>query len=720
MKIAQNVLRRFVDVPADPRQLRMLLDDLGLEVKRFDPGASGPQGATYTLELLANRGDHHGYHGLAREIAGRTGAKVTLPRVTALEVGPCPVPLRVESKRCLVYALTLLERVDPSEDELPDERLAPLFAAGIHSVSPPVDATNLANLELGQPTHAFDADTIVGGVVVRESVAGETCLPLFAESRVTLPEGTLVIADHEKILAVAGVIGCEESKTTDATQRLLLESACFDPVAVRQAARALNVHTDSSARFERGSDPSAVLVGAGRVVALLEQDAGWRRAGPTGLDLGWVDPNRIIPLDLPAAATFLEYPLTEAQARARLERYGFTVSGPYPDWDPDDGWVVPPELEGLGRDKLRTTVLVRVPPHRLWDVEYPADLWEELAKSIGYNETPEHLPPIDMGAVPSPAEIALAKVDEVLRAAGFYEVFTDGFYGRDLLTRAGIGDEHPLAAHVQTLNALDRGYSLLKNNTLLQAVEAVAENLRMRTEQVRAYEWTRVFLPDPEASNGVCRERRLLWAITCGQDRDPSWADPGRPADPLFLKGLVEEIGTKLGLALAIVPGPSAHPLGSLLHPGRQASVVHDGRVVGILGEVHPRVVRGFKIKRARPAYLQLDQRALEQPGEPVPYVEPSELHPIVRNLAFTLPPRVAAGDIAAHLGASGPSWLSTVSMTDLFAHEQDGVPVRTVTYRLDFSSEGVPRTNEEVNQACDYLIRAVTARFGDQGVKLR
>jgi len=231
VKIAHDVLRRFVEVPSDPKVLRALFDDLGLEVKRVEPDGSG-LGTVFTLELLANRGDHYCYHGIAREIAGRTGARVALPMVDRLEVGPSPVPLRIDTPRCLLYTATLFEH-DGKAQPLAGERLLPLLAAGLHSVSAPVDATNLANLELGQPTHAFDADTIVGGIVVRDSVAGEKAWPLFAPGPVEIPAGTLVIADDQKILAIAGVIGCEESKTTDATRRLLLESACFDPVAVR-------------------------------------------------------------------------------------------------------------------------------------------------------------------------------------------------------------------------------------------------------------------------------------------------------------------------------------------------------------------------------------------------------------------------------------------------------------------------------------------------------
>ena len=189
MKICAEVLDRFIALQHSGHDLRMLLDDVGLEVKRHD-------GSRFTLELLANRGDHHCYAGLAREISGRTGAPTCGPAKTVLETGSCPIPLHLESPLCGVYTATLLERVG---DDVPltAEDLAPLEAAEIHSLTAPVDATNLSNLELGQPTHAFDADTIVGGITIRASTEGEQAWPLFAEDKVTLPTGTLVIADDE-------------------------------------------------------------------------------------------------------------------------------------------------------------------------------------------------------------------------------------------------------------------------------------------------------------------------------------------------------------------------------------------------------------------------------------------------------------------------------------------------------------------------------------------
>ncbi|MBN2800524.1 MAG: phenylalanine--tRNA ligase subunit beta [Deltaproteobacteria bacterium] len=718
MKISPSVLSQYIDIPEDHRELRELLDDVGIEVKRIEESEAG---IAFNLELLANRGDHACYEGVAREISGRTGASVRLPSVPHIPLcapADFPVEVLVESALCLHYSATLMERVSDGVP-FPKEVLAPLLATGVHAISAPVDATNLSNLEFGQPTHAFDADTLVGAVRVRLSSAGEQAWPLFQEGKITLPEGTLVIADDEKILAIAGVIGCEESKTTASTTRLLVESATFDPISVRKTSRALNLHTDSSARFERGANPALATVGAARVVGLLEQYAGWRRVSDTLLVGEWADPGRLIPLEIPVAASFLEYPLTAEEVATRLTRYGFRVSPPGPRWDADDGWIASPEVLDRSRDRNRTTVLVRVPPGRLWDVEFPDDLYEELAKSIGYNNTPSDLPQVDMGKLPSREEQVRDRVEDVLLGMGFYEVFTNGFYGRETRERLGFDERHPLWEHVEVQNAIDRGYSLLKNNALGQAVEALAANTRWRQEEVRMYEWTRTFHLDEGAPNGVCRERKLLWALASGPAHSPSWRDKGGSADPWLMRGLVEEIAAELRLPLAVVPGRRPHPLSSALHPNRQAAVVLGDKVVGLLGEVHPTVVAANRIKRARPVYLELDLPPLLTEGRALPFADPPELHPINRSLAFTLPQGVYAGDVAALLKGAGPSWLTEVAITDLFEHQEDGQPRRAVTFALTYANDEV-RTSDEVNSASDYLVKVVEQRFGEAGVRQR
>lgn len=690
MKIASDVLSRFTAVPHDAAALRELLDDTGLEVKRM---AADGSHIRFTLELLANRGDHHSYLGIARELSGRTGGVLHVPLITELTLGETPWPIVLQSDLCARYSATLLERKSTGSLGAGDLRV--LEAAEIHELGAVIDSTNLANLEFGQPTHAFDADKLDGAITIRLSKEGEQAWPLFQEEKVTLPTGTLVIADDSKILAIAGVIGCEESKATDTTQRVVLESAAFDPIAVRKASRALGIFTDSSARFERGSDPSQVLVGAGRVVHLLE-GAGWERVGTTGLVGTWEDPGREILFHVDHAAGFLGLDLTHEDVVSRLERYGFEIN-PQPD-----GHLV-----------------ARVPPHRFWDVEYDADLYEELAKSIGYNEGDHPLPAVDQGALPTPFETMQVEVEEVLLGAGFYEVFTDGFYGAGLLEGLGVSQDHPLAPHVRTTNALDRGYSYLKNNAFGQAVASISQNLRVMNPEIKAYEWTRTFHPDPSAENGACRERSILWGIVNGHERPPHWSGASRPADAIFLKGLVEEIGRTLALPLEFGHS-STDPLSTLLHPNRQSEIRLAGKRVGILGEVHPQARKNFKLKQNRPCYFEIEIDALLSPGQPTPYVEPTDRHPVVRALALTLPHRQEAGEIASFMSANGPAWLTKVDVIDRFDHEEDGQPVRTLTFGLTYSNDPVTRTAEELTEATDGILAAVTTTFAERGVHQR
>lgn len=353
MRISLNHLRRYCPaLPASPVEVRQLMDDVGLEVKRMEDDGDDP---AVVLEFLANRGDHRCYAGIAREIAARLKGPLLLPPVLTLTAGESPVRLRIETDLCLLYTATLIE-VEPEAgsgtDTLPTEVLHPLLAAEMQSVNPWVDATNIANLELGQPTHVFDADAIAGGITVRLSRQGERAWLLFQPAPITLDEGIMVIADDEKILGIAGVIGCEDSKATAGSRRLLLEAAAFDPVAVRKGARRLRLSTDASARFERGGDPSLPLVGAGRVAHLLETWAGAHHRG-VGVAGDWRDPERTIALRPDRVSAYFHRPFSATEIAERLAGYGYTISG-----GPEELSVrVPPAACGtstIGRTSTRT------------------------------------------------------------------------------------------------------------------------------------------------------------------------------------------------------------------------------------------------------------------------------------------------------------------------------------------------------------------------------
>ena len=688
MRILLEHLRNHVEMPESARDARELLDDVGIEVKTAE---ATDYGTVFNVELLANRGDHYAYSGIAREVSGRTGARLQYLPVARLEISPATeTQVRIETPLCLVYTLTELtagEMVKP----LPPDVMAPLEAAGIHSVLPAVDASNLTNFDLGQPTHAFDADTIDGAVTVRTSRKGEKAWMLFTPEAVELAEGTLVIADDSKILGIAGVIGCEESAVRATTKRILLESACFDPVAVRLASRQLNQPTDAAARFMRGGDPTLPLVGAGRVAWLLEKYSGYT-VGPAITAGDWQNPMRRIEVEVARMRHFIGADLSSSDMIERLTRYGFSSEVPAKD---------------------AKSFITIVPPHRLWDVQFEADLAEELLKSIGFNSTVVTLPHVSMGALPSHAENVIARTSECLVAEGFHEIFSDSFYGRGMRDRLGVTEGDLLWPHVETQNSIEKNYSLLRNNTVGQALEALATNVNLRNASVKMYEWARLFIPDASAENGVCREQALLWLLANGRDRGPFWGDKGRPADAIYLKGLLEQL--RLELRIDLTAGPLAgHRIERLLHPGRNAGIFVGGRLCGAFGELHPILLQNFDIKRQRPVYLEIETEALFTPPRPRVYSEPPSRQPIVRNVAYAIPSGISAGAVREALSAAAPPYLREIRMTDVFEIPNDANRARAVTFEIDYLPDEAI-TGEAINAATEAMMKRVTDTFGER-----
>jgi phenylalanyl-tRNA synthetase beta chain len=590
----------------------------------------------------------------------------------------------------LLYSATPFRVTGGLKKSLGAEAEELLNAAGLLTGNAAIDVTNLVNLELGQPSHAFDAKKLQGGITVRLSTPGEKAWLLFTPEPRELPAGTLVIADDVKVLAIAGVIGCEDSKITDETTDIILESAAFDPVTVRLGGRALQTFTDASARFERGSDPTLVTVAAGRIAHLLERAGVAEVTGPLGLVGDWKNPERAVTVRASELSAFLGRSFAESEVVERLTAYGFEHRG------------------GLS---------FLVPAHRLWDVESEEDLFEEVARSVGFNDLPESLPPVALGARPSRAEVLLGVAESVLVGAGFYEVYTDGFYSRAVPEKLGQREGSPLWAHVETVNSLDNSFSLLKNNCLAQAVQAVADNLNLKAQDVRLYEWTRTFHPDGQAANGVCTERDVLYGICAGKERTESW-DGGRSADVFFLKGMLEELKKSLDLPLELGDPDPSYPLSALLHPHRSLSLRVAGKSVGVVGEVLPQVLQAFGVKFAKACYFELARDALlaDPAGSPAFHLPPV-MPDIDRMVNFAVPLGVSVRELAPLLQEAAPAWLSRISVADVFAGNE--AAKRAVAFKLLFSGAEA-RTHEQLNDACAAMAKRVVDELGSRGVEQR
>jgi phenylalanyl-tRNA synthetase beta chain len=565
--------------------------------------------ASFELKLTPNRPDCLGLVGLAHDVAALFGSHVKVPAQAAAPVtGDARRGIRLEAgKDAPRYLGRIIEGIDATA-RTPLWMAERLRRAGLRPISAVVDVTNYVMLELGQPMHAFDDGALTGDVVVRHAVAGER-LKLLDGSEATLDATFVVIADEAKALAVAGVMGGHESRVTDATANVFLESAHFAPSAIMGKARKLGLHTDASHRFERGVDPALPQRALERATELLLAIVGGR-AGPVLLAER--------PEDLPR-------PAPVALRRERLRRVlGVTV---------DDAEVTR-IFTALGMQVVAAADgwSVTAPSSR-FDIEREEDLIEEVARIFGYDNIPTHTPAgaLALSAEPE-ARIGDLALREQLAARGHHEAVNLSFVPAELLARWGFTEKLvPLA------NPLSADLAVMRPSLLPGLVESLRHNRARQQERVRLFEVARVFAAgDPPV------ETPSLAIAACGSARAEQWGEAARALDFFDLKGDLDAI-----LAWGGEPqrwSVHADQLPPWLHPGRGARVARDGATVGYLGALHPQLAKALD--------LGPDVHVLEVALEPLlarrlPRARAVPRFPSVRrDLALDLPEAVSWSQI--------------------------------------------------------------------------
>ncbi|MEI7037233.1 phenylalanine--tRNA ligase subunit beta [Fulvimonas yonginensis] len=587
--------------------------------------------ASIELKLTPNRPDCLGLLGLAHDVAALFGSRV---RVSAQ--APAPVTsdarrgIRLEAgKDAPRYLGRVIEGIDAAA-RTPLWLAERLRRSGLRPISAVVDVTNYVMLELGQPLHAFDNDRLEGDVVVRHARAGET-LKLLDGSEAALDEGFLLIADDRKGLAVAGVMGGHDSRVTDATRNVFLESAHFAPAAIMGRARKLGLHTDASHRFERGVDPELPRRALERATELLLAIAGGR-AGPVLAAEN--------PADLPR-------PATVALRRARLARVlGLGV----PDAE------VARIFTALGMAVQATAEGWQVTaPTSRFDIEREEDLIEEVARVYGYDRIPTHTPAGALALSPEPeARIGELALREQLAARDFYEAVNLSFVSAELLAHWGYAhDLVPLA------NPLSADLAVMRPSLLPGLVEALRHNRARQQERVRLFEVARVFAAgDPPA------ETPSLAIAACGSAHAEQWAEPARALDFFDLKGELDALLAWGGKADRW--SLHADGLPAWLHPGRGARVACDGETVGYLGALHPQLAKaldlGPDVHVLEVALAPLLERRLPR-ARPVPRF-PS----VRRDIAVEVPEEVRWSQIEQAVRGSLGSVLKEVKLFDRYS----------------------------------------------------
>jgi phenylalanyl-tRNA synthetase beta chain len=626
--------------------------------------------------------------GVARELAAVSGKALKeppLPGVASTASNSTasdrfPVHLRAGAGSAR-FASRVVRGVD-NRRPVPAWLRLRLEHSGLRSISPLVDVTNFVLLELGQPMHAYDLGKLQGGIEVRKAGQGEK-LRLLDGNELTLDADVTVIADGGGAVGMAGIMGGERSAISADTSDLFLEVAWFDPAAIAGRARRYGMQTDASQRYERGVDPALQERALERATTLILAIAGGR-AGPAQLvELPAELPRRAgIELRSARIARLLGAPVAAAEVAQRLGALGMTV-------------------ETLGKEHWRVT-----PPSWRFDINIEADLIEELARLGGYDAIPESAPRGErrLGSV-SEQRVELPQVQALLAARGFHEAITFGFTDPAAQQRL-LGDAPAIALR----NPIASNLSVMRASLWPGLLGAALENQRRQRERVRLFECATCFA---RASDGSIIETQKIAGLVLGARLPEQWGAARAGVDFHDLKCDVS--------ALLALGGPEkahqfdadpAPPPG--LHPGRSARIVHDGRAIGHVGELHPALVRELDFTYA-PILFELETDAVLR-SQPARYQAISSFPQIRRDISFTVPTSETFGRIAERVSVAASTRLHELRVFDLY--QGQGVESGRKSVALGLILQDLSRTltdadaDEVVARVCAELRSSLDARI--------
>lgn len=686
MKLRLGLLQKLIELPsAAPTDVRQLLDDLGLEVKNLET-VSGD--TLFTIETLANRGDHLHALGVAREISARLITSISIPPMASeLPQRKPSIPVRNSSAQCLRYAL--MEMTLPKEMKVRAD-IATFLEAGSekHAI---VDLLNYILLEIGQPMHAFDRDKIDGEIYVETSSAEEKIEGLDGKEY-RVPAGSVLIRDKKKIVAVGGVIGCANSMVTLQTSRVLIESALFDPVTIRKTARAMGLSTDASYSFERGCDRDGIIAGLKRLIYLTGAPAavagdsnGAHVVGATILE-GESPENRQISFSIERIREQMNLPrLNDVEIVTRFKHLGFAMNPT--------------------SDKLEFKV--GVPSWRVWDIKNEDDLVEEYVRVHGYNKVKISLPPLDYEP-PADNEFdrLMKRVEPTLHGQGFLEVITKIFHSTDQLKILEEVSPGVSTKHVAVKNAVERNNSHLKATNILHFAALAEQNHRKGVLSAKVYECGRIFSAAKLGDSWYEHERDVLTIACSGRWYANEWRKPPVLEESLaHFKGMLQALVRSLGHEMQVVPASEPY-----LHPGYQAALQSGRTRYGFFGAIHPLLKERMDL-RENLIYAELDIEKLCGMIQQREVQEPSEFPSIRRDMTLKIDARGQAAAVFAGIKGLHLEDLSDMTILDDFKKAEE--TFRRVTYRLTFQRVDRSLEHAEVDRHMEQILAELKAKHG-------
>lgn len=609
----------------------------------------------FEISLTPNLGHCFSVLGVARELAAAFSKQVKLPSVNVTKAIATDKKVKVTVKdfeRCPRYSARLITgvKIAPSPEWLQKK----LLSAGLRPINNVVDATNYVLFELGQPLHAFDYDKIQGQeIIVRTAQENETFKTLDDKERI-LTSQDLVIADGKKILAIGGVMGGLDSEVNNETTSVLLESAYFAPYTIRRTSRRLNLHTEASKRFERGTDPNIVVFALDRAAELICSIAG----GNIASDAIDVKNDAFAPLvidcRLERVNAMLGIPLSLSEVEAALNRLNM-------------------QTKAVGHDVVK----VIVPTYRS-DVTEEIDLIEEIARMYGYNNITNDLETYRASEQPhSPIFLFEREMRRRLCGEGLQEFLTCDLISPKLQTFVQNGTQEP----VKVLNPVSEEQSVLRTSLLPGLLELVRYNQDHQMHDVSGFEIGKVYFKDSTSY----REQVVAGLVMTGLQRPNSWDQKPHPVDFYDLKGVLENIIEQLGIEKALFKRSKFNAL----HPGRQASLFIGEMEIATIGEVHPSILREMGINQPV-LFAEISLQDLMQKRKKETKMAPLAKYPgSERDWTVTLAETTPVQTVVDALQSVPSRLLETVELKDLFRDEaRVGKGLKNATFHFVYRDQ--------------------------------
>ena len=640
--------------------------------------ALGRNDVVFEYEITSNRVDCFSVVGIAREAAATFRKEFHPPVVT--ETGNDEdvndyIKVRVENTDlCPRYCARVVKNVKIGPSPVWMQRR--LASVGIRPINNLVDITNYVMEEYGQPMHAYDLDTLAGHqIVVKNAAEGAKFTTLDGQER-TMDQDVLMICDGEKAVGIAGIMGGENSMITDDVTTMLFEAACFDGVNIRKSSKRVGLRTDASGKFEKGLDPNNAMDALNRACQLVEEmGAGEVVGGAVDVYSKKKEPVRV-PFDAAKINRMLGTDISEEEMIGYFKKID------------------------LGYDAETKEVIAPTFRHDLFRI---ADLAEEVARFYGYDNIPTTLPDGEATTGKLTFKLRIEQVArDIAEFCGFSQGMSYSFESPKVFDKLRLPEDSQLRKTVDIMNPLGEDYSVMRTTSLNGMLTSLATNYNRRNKNVRLYELGNVYLPKSLPLTELPEERMQF---TLGMYGD---------GDFFTMKGVVEEFFEKIGMHEKEKYDPDAGK--TYLHPGRQANIIYDGKVVGYLGEIHPEVADAYGIgERAYVAVIDMPE-ILPYATFDRKYTGIAKYPAVTRDLSLVVPHAVLAGQIEEIFDQRGGYILESYQLFDIYEGAQIEKGFKSMAYSLVFRAHDKTLGENEISAAMKKIMNGLNGL----GIELR